>query len=132
MKITEIFEKYKAKYIKLFGKSFYQDVVMLTMITLYLLILAAILLVLIFQVKAGTGVVPLSYNVIYGVTSLGSWINLYYYFIGYIILGLLNLFVAWAFFEKDRLISYLMGLTNVVLGVLFLIIIYNLTTLVSS
>jgi hypothetical protein len=104
---------------------------MITMTTIYLLILAIILLLLIFRVKAGTGVVPLSYNVIYGVTSLGSWINLYFYLVGYAVLGLLNLLVAWAFFEKERLISYLMGLTNIALGLLFMIVIYNLTALVS-
>jgi hypothetical protein len=68
--------------------------------------------------------------VIYGVTSLGSWINLYFYLIAYAFLGFLNLFVAWAFFEKERLISYLMGLTNIAVGILFVIIIYNLTALV--
>jgi hypothetical protein len=131
MKIKEIFNKYKDKYIQMFGRSFYHDVVMLTMVTLYALILAATLLLLIFRVKSGMGIIPLSYNVIYGVTSLGSWWNLYLYLIGYSILGLLNLFVAWAFFEKERLISYLMGLTNIVVGILFIIVIYNLTALVN-
>jgi len=129
MKPQEIFEKYKVKYTKLFGRTFYHDVVMITMFTIYLLILAAILLILIFRVKTGTGVIPLSYNVIYGVTSLGSWLNLYLYLIGYTLLGFLNLFIAWAFFEKERLISYLLGLVNIVVGILFIIIIYNLTAL---
>jgi len=132
MKLQAIFEKYRDKYVKLFGRSFYHDVVMITMLTLYLLILAAILLILIFRVRTSSEVIPLSYNVIYGVTSLGSWVNLYLYFIGYAILGMLNLFVAWAYFEKERLISYLMGLTNLVIGVLFIIIIFNLTALVSQ
>lgn len=130
MNIREILHKYQEKYIGLFGRSFYHDVVMITMFTIYLLLLATMLLLLIFRVKAGTGVIPLSYNVIYGVTSLGSWFNLYFYFIGYISLGFLNLFVAWAFFEKERLISYLLGLTNIVIGILFVIVIYNLTALV--
>lgn len=130
MNIREIYQKYREKYIGLFGRSFYHDMVMITMFTIYLLLLATMLLLLIFRVKAGTGVIPLSYNVIYGVTALGSWFNLYLYFIGYIFLGLLNLFVAWAFFEKERLISYLLGLTNNVIGILFVIVIYNLTALV--
>lgn len=130
MKSHEIYEKYKEKYIKLFGKSFYHDIVMITMFTIYVLILASVLLILIFRVKAGAGVIPLSYNVIYGVTSLGSWINLYFYLFGYAFLGLLNLFVAWAFFEKERLISYLVGVINIVIGILFIIVIYNLTALV--
>lgn len=127
MKISEIYEKYRDKYVLLFGKSFFHDVVMITMITLYLLIVASILLLLIFRVRSGAGVIPLSYNVIYGATSLGSWINLYFYLIGYIVLGALNLMVSWAYFEKERLISYLMGLTNIVIGVLFFIILFNLT-----
>ena len=131
MKLQEIYDKYKDKYIKLFGKSIYHDIVMITMFTVYLLILATILLILIFRIKSSSGVIPLSYNVIYGVTSLGSWINLYFYLIGYAILGILNLFIAWAFFEKERLISYLVGLTNIALGVLFIIVIYSLTMLVS-
>lgn len=131
MKPSVIFEKYKEKYIRLFGRSFYRDVVILTMMTIFLLILATILLILIFRVKSGTGVIPLSYNVIYGVTTLGSWLNLYFYFFGYIFLGLLNLFVAWAFFDKERLISYLIGLVNIVLGILFIIVIFNLTALMS-
>jgi hypothetical protein len=131
MKPKEIGQKYKEKYIKLFGKSFYHDILMVGMFTTYVLILITMLLLLIFKVRAGSGAIPLSYNVIYGVTSLGSWINLYLYLIGYAILGFLNLFVAWAFFEKERLISYLMGLTNIVIGVLFVIVIYNLTALIS-
>jgi hypothetical protein len=131
MKIKQIYQTYKDKYTKLFGKSFFHDVVMITMFSIYLLILAAILIVLIFKVKVGSGVIPLSYNVIYGATSLGSWFNLYIYFAGYILLGLLNLFVAWAFFEKERLISYLMGFTNIILGVLYFIIIFNLAVLAS-
>jgi len=131
MKPQEIIEKYKEKYTRLFGRSFYHDVVMITMFTIFLLILATILLILIFRVKTSTGVIPLSYNVIYGVTSLGSWFNLYLYLIAYTVLGLLNLFISWAFFEKERLISYLMGLVNIVVGILFIIIIFNLTALVS-
>lgn len=131
MKIHDIYTKYKDKYISLFGKSFYHDVVMITMFTAYLLILAIMLLILIFKVQAGTGVIPLSYNVIYGVTSLGSWMYLYSYLLAYAFLGLLNLFIAWAYFEKERLISYLVGLTNIIIGILFIIVIYNLTLLVS-
>lgn len=127
MKIRETYEKYRDKFVLLFGKSFFHEVVMITMITLYLLIVASILLLLIFRVRSSAGVIPLSYNVIYGATSLGSWVNLYLYFIGYIFLGGLNLVVAWAYFEKERLISYLMGLTNIVIGVLFFIILFNLT-----
>jgi len=130
MKIRELYEKYRDKYISLFGKTFYHDVVMISMFSIYVVLLAAILLILIFRVNSGTGTVPLSYNVIYGVTSLGSWLNLYIYLVGYAVLGALNLFVAWAFFEKERLISYLMGLTNIVLGLLFVIVVYNLTVLV--
>jgi len=130
MKIKEIYAKYKDKYIRLFGRSFFHDILMISMLTIYLLILATILLLLIFRVTAAIGVIPLSYNVIYGVTSLGSWINLYFYLIGFAVLGLLNLFVAWAFFEKERLISYLMGFTNIVIGILFIIIIFNLTAMV--
>lgn len=130
MSIKTIYQKYKEKYVGLFGNSFFHDVVMITMLTIYVLLLASILLILIFRVQAGTGVIPLSYNVIYGVTSLGPWIYLYFYLAGYAFLGFLNLFVAWAFFEKERLISYLMGLTNIAIGILFVIIIYNLTALV--
>ena len=115
----------------MFGRTFYHDMFMITMFTIYLLILSAILLILIFRVKTGTGVIPLSYNVIYGVTSLGSWTNLYLYLGAYALLGFLNLFIAWAFFEKERLISYLLGFVNVIVGVLFVIITYNLTALVS-
>jgi hypothetical protein len=131
MKIKEIYHKYKDKYIQMFGRSFFHDVVMLTMATLYALIVVSTLLILIFRVKSGTGIIPLSYNVIYGVTSLGSWLTLYLYLAGYALLGLLNLFVAWAFFEKERLISYLMGLINIVVGILFMIVIFNLTALVN-
>jgi hypothetical protein len=77
-----------------------------------------------------TGDIPLSYSVIYGVTSLGSWVNLYFYLLAYTFLGVLNLFVGWAFFEKERLISYLLGFVNIIIGILFIITIFNLTALV--
>jgi hypothetical protein len=130
MKIKEIYGKYKEKYVGLFGRSFFHDVVILTMLSIYALIVVSVLLVLIFRVRSGTGVIPLSYNVFYGVTSQGSWVNLYLYLFGYALLGFLNFFVAWAFFDKERLISYLMGLISIVIGVLFMINIYNLTVLV--
>ena len=131
MKITEIYNKYKEKYIQMFGRTFYHDVLMLGMISAFALIVIGILLVLIFRVRAGGGDIPLSYNVIYGVTSLGSWLNLYFYLLAYVVLGLLNLFAGWAFFEKERLISYLLGFVNIIIGILFVIAIFNLTALAS-
>jgi len=130
MKISEIYNKYREKYIQMFGHSFYHDVVMLSFISAFVLILIGILLTLIFRVNPSTGDIPLSYNVIYGVTSLGSWINLYFYLLAYFFMGLLNLFVGWAFFEKERLISYLLGFVNIIVGILFIIAIVNLTALV--
>ena len=131
MKITEIYNKYREKYIQMFGRTFYHDVLMLTMISTFALLAVAILLVLIFRVKATGGDIPLSYNVIYGVTSLGSWLGLYLYLLAYILMGSLNLFAGWAFFEKERLISYLLGFVNIIIGILFVITIVNLTALVS-
>ncbi len=131
MNIKEIYNKYREKYIEMFGRSFYHDILMLSMILVFTLLLVGILLLLIFRVNAGSGDIPLSYNVIYGVTSLGSWVNLYFYLLAYLVLGALNLFIGWAFFEKERLISYILGLVNIFIGILFAIIAFNLTALVS-
>jgi hypothetical protein len=130
MNIKEIYNKYREKYIHMFGRSFYHDIVMLFFISAFFLILISILLILIFRVNVSTGDIPLSYSVIYGVTSLGSWVNLYFYLLAYTFLGVLNLFVGWAFFEKERLISYLLGFVNIIIGILFIITIFNLTALV--
>lgn len=132
MKIKEIIIKYRDKYTDLFGRSFFRDTLMLAMITGFLLMVVGILLILIFRIKGMTGIVPLSYNVIYGVTSLGSWANLYVYLLAYIFLGVLNLLISWAFFDKERLISYLVGLTTLVIGVIFAVNVYNLTALVAK
>lgn len=131
MKIAEIYNKYREKYTQMFGRTFYHDILMISMILVFGLLLVGILLTLIFRVNASVGSIPLSYNVIYGVTSLGSWINLYLYLLAYTFMGALNLFVAWAFFEKERLISYLLGFVNIIVGILFVITLFNLTALVS-
>lgn len=87
-------------------------------------------MILIFRISSGDLMVPLNYNSIYGVTSSVVWYKLYFLPISYFILFIINIFIAWAFFEKERLITYLVLFVNIIIGVTLVIMEYNLTSLI--
>jgi len=128
-KITDLFNKTRIRAIEIFGRSFYHDLIMLTMLGLYAGLSVITLLTIIFRVTSANVTIPLVYNVVYGVTSIGPWYYIYYYFLAGVLLGAMNILIAWAFFEKERLISYLLGFVNIIIAVLFLLFMYNLTAL---
>lgn len=132
MKIKEYYENNKAKYFELFDKTFFSDIVSIGLIFVAMLILLTLFLVLIFRVKSGEYLIPLVYNSTYGVTALGAWYKIYLYPIAYLGFSLVNFLIAWAYFEKERLITYLVLFVNVLSGILFVIVEYNLTVLLKG
>lgn len=129
-KLTKLFEKYRTKAIHDFGTSFYHDPVMLGMASLFVVQLVSLLLLLIFRVQPGS-VVPLTYNVVYGVTYSSTWFGPYYYLLALAGFGVINYLIAWAYFDKERLLSYLIACVNILLAALMILYIFNLTALVS-
>ncbi len=114
----------------LLGNSFYHDPLMIGFLTVFSLLLVLLLLLLIFRVDPMSASMPMSYNIIYGVTNSASWYGLYAYLLGLMGLGALNFLIAWAYFDKERLISYLIACANILLVVLTTITVYNLTEIV--
>jgi hypothetical protein len=90
----------------------------------------ALFLIIAFQIKPTGYLIPLVYNSTYGVTALGAWFKIYSYPIAYIGFLLLNFLIAWAYFEKERLITYMVLFVNILIGFLLFSIEFNLTTLI--
>ena len=103
---------------------------MLSMLVVYALGLVGLLLLLIFQVPTTISQIPLTYNVIYGVTYASSWFGIYGYLGALIVLGIANFMIAWAYFDKERLLSYLAACVTLILVALMILFTYNLTALV--
>lgn len=129
-KLRSKINEYLAKGQQLLGKSFYHDPVILVMLTVFSLLLVVLLLMLIFQVEPSNLQIPLTYNVLYGVTFSSNWFGIYAYLGAITLIGAINFLVAWAFFEKERLISYLVGCITILLAGLTILYTYNLTALI--
>lgn len=130
MKVKKICQNVKNKLVQLFGRMFFHDLPSIILIVLALLILLFLFLILFFRLRSTDYLVPLSYNSIYGVTASVVWYKLYFLPASYLIILILNILIAWAFFEKERLITYLILFISVLLGVLMIIMEYNLTVLI--
>jgi predicted membrane protein len=128
-RIKETYKKSHEKIIANFGTSIIHDPIMLTMAGVFSLVLLIMLLIIIFRVQPAAITTPMVYNVVYGVTDIGNWYALYYYFIACLILGILNLSIAWAFFDKERLVSYLLAFVNIIIAIIITISVFNLTAL---
>lgn len=132
MKIIELYKNNKDKFLDLFGSDFFSDIISLALLLVSSLILLTMFLVLIFRIKSGDYLIPLVYNSTFGVTALGFWYKLYLYPISYAGFLILNTLIAWAYFDRERLISYLVLLVTALSGLFFLIIEYNLTVLIKG
>jgi hypothetical protein len=126
------FNNLREKLTNLFGRSFFNDIFSIIMLLLIFLIFLILVFILIFRLLGTDSLVPLSYNSIYGVTSLVAWYKLYFIPISFFGIGVMNMFISWAFFEKERLISYLLLFSSLVMGVFLIISEYNLTVLMGS
>lgn len=129
LKITAHIKKYFSRLEETMGKSYYHDPIMIGLMTVFALSLIALLFLLIFQVRPEDAQAPLLYNILYGVTYSASWYGIYGYLGALVVLGLLNFLVAWAFFDKERLISYLICCITIFIAILMIIYTYNLTVL---
>ena len=128
-KINKLYKKYLDMLLEKFGRGFFHDPIMLTLIGIFAVLLIGLLFMIIFRIQLGDVETPLLYNVIYGVTSIGPWFYLYYYLLAVTTIGLLNLLIGWSLFEKERLLAYLLGISNIVLTIVMILFIYNLTAL---
>ena len=128
-KINKLIKKYFDMLLEKFGRGFFHDPIMLTLISIFTVLLIGLLFMIIFRIQLGDVETPLLYNVIYGVTSIGPWYYLYYYLLAVTTIGLLNLVISWSLFEKERLLGYLLGISNIVLTIVMILFVYNLTAL---
>jgi hypothetical protein len=130
MKLRETFYKNKENLFTQFGKDFFQDVTSLGLMAFSILVVLAIFLLLVFTVKPTGNLVPLVYNSTFGVTDLGFWYKIYFYPFAYLVFGLFNFAIAWAYFDKKRLITYLALFVHNLIGIILFLEVYYLTVLV--
>ncbi|MDD5692910.1 MAG: hypothetical protein WC437_03785 [Patescibacteria group bacterium] len=131
-KIKTIYQNSTERFVKLFGRMFFHDVISLVMMTVSAIMLLMLFMMLLFRVSSGNVMVPLNYNSIYGVTSSVAWYKLYFLPLSYLFLSIVNIFISWAFFEKERLITYLVLFVNLIIGLTLIIMEFNLTSLVKG
>jgi hypothetical protein len=130
MNLKQVYQNIKGKYVQLFGRMFFQDIPSITMMIVCALFLLTLFLILIFRINSSDSLVPLYYNSVYGVTSSVAWYKLYFLPISFTFLLAVNILIAWAFFEKERLITYLMLFVSIIIGLILTIMEYNLTYLI--
>ncbi len=130
MNIKKTYNQLRNKFVQLFGRMFFHDVPSIILIALCLILLFGLFLIVIFRVQSGDSMVPITYNSIYGVTSSVIWYKLYFLPLAYLVMLGLNILIAWAFFEKERLITYMVLFISAILGVILTIVEYNLTILI--
>jgi hypothetical protein len=128
--LTRLYHKYRDQLTEQFGIGFFHDPLSLFLLTTAGLGLLAILLLLIFRINPAYTSVPTSYNVVYGVTSTGNILSLYGYLLAATAFILLNEFLAWVLFDRERILSYLLGIVGFVIEIIFFIYLFNLTTLI--
>lgn len=130
MSIKKSYLQLKEKFVQLFGRMFFHDLPSIVLIVVSLILLLSLFLLIIFRVNSGDSMVPISYNSIYGVTSSVIWYKLYFLPVAYTVILGLNILISWAFFEKERLITYMVLFVNIILGIILTIVEYNLTILI--
>jgi hypothetical protein len=130
MSIKKSYQQLKEKFVQLFGRMFFHDVPSITLIAVSLILLLSLFLMIIFRVNSGDSMVPITYNSIYGVTSSVVWYKLYFLPVSYLVILSMNILISWAFFEKERLITYMVLFVSIILGIIMTIVEYNLTTLI--
>ena len=129
-KLKTIYQNLRKRIVQLFGRLFFHDIASLTMMALDVILILALFILLLFRINSGDLMVPLNYNSIYGVTSSVVWYKLYFLPFSYLLLSIINIFIAWAFFEKERLITYLVLFINIIIGLTLIIMEFNLTSLI--
>jgi hypothetical protein len=130
MSIKENYQEVKEKLIELFGKDFFQDVISLVLMLISLIIFLALTLILVFRLQNTDSLVPLFYNSTYGVVTSVTWYKLYFLPAAYFLILAVNILIAWAFFDKERLITYLTLFVTVIAGLLLIIEEVNITSLI--
>lgn len=130
MSIKENYQEAKEKLIELFGKDFFQDVISLVLMLISVIIFLALTLILVFRLQNTDSLVPLFYNSTYGVVTSVTWYKLYFLPAAYFLILAVNILIAWAFFDKERLITYLTLFVTVIAGLLLIIEEVNITSLI--
>lgn len=120
----------REKLTDLFGRSFFNDIISIVILLIVFLIFLVLVFLLIFRSLHSDGLVPIAYNSVYGVTSLVAWYKLYFIPVSFLGIGVINMLISWAFFEKERLISYLLLFSTLMMGAFLIISEYNLTVLI--
>jgi len=130
MDLKTTYQNIKNRFVQLFGRMFFQDVPSITLMAFCLIFLLILFFILVFRLNSNDSLVPLYYNSIYGVTTSVTWYKLYFLPIAYLSFLCLNILIAWAFFEKERLITYLMLFVSIIIGLILTIMEFNLTSLI--
>ncbi len=122
MKINNVRERLVSR----FGKTFFNDVISMVMLLLIFIFFLVLIFILVFGLNQDVGLVTLSYNSIYKAIISVTWYKLYFLPISYLGIGVINALVSWAFFDRERLISYLLLFSTVIMGVFMIISEHNL------
>lgn len=124
--------KLKETILKSFSDNYFRD-----NIIRYILIFSGLMLIIVwglslFYFKISSYMVPIKYNSFFGVTSLGSWYDLYRLPIFLTLVTFLNTFLSKSIYKKEKIISYILTSTNIFIGVITIILIINFGKLLGN
>lgn len=115
----------KEKISKNFSDSYFRDSVVRLVLGIGLIFLALAWVFSIFYFKISSYEVPIRYNSFFGVTTLGSWYDLYRFPLFLTLSFIVNTILSKAIYKKDKLVSYILTSTNILLGIIILVLIIN-------
>ncbi len=115
-KINLISQKFKGN----LKTDFFYDRIIILILTLALLFNLAIFILFVLKIEPQESLLPTHYNVYIGASKLGQWWKIYQIPFCGLFFIIINSFLAFTLYEKERLISFLLVLTSFMVQVFLL------------
>lgn len=121
-----------AKLPQLFEEDFLRDKPNQGMLLATVIFFSAVWIFAIVEFRVSDFLVPIRYNSFLGVTQVGSWYELYRTPIFLTFCIIINLLLGNLMYKKDRMVTYILIGTNIFLGFVAAILVFNFARLTGS
>lgn len=115
---------------KFFDEAYFRDRVSVTILVLSIVFLLAVWIAAVVGFHITEFTVPVRYNSFLGVTEIGSSLSLFRLPIFFTLCVATNILLSRVVYKKDKLIGYILSGTNIILGVITIIIIINFARII--
>ncbi len=124
--------KFKETILKGFSDTYFKDNIIRYVLFFSGIVITVVWGLSIFYFKISNYMVPIKYNSFFGVTSLGSWYDLYRLPVFLTLITFLNIFLSKSIYKKEKIISYILTSTNIFLGLIVVVLIVNFGKLLGN